>query len=235
MNRHRFAIAVGALILSIVLAVLSLLNSNVQDFILGLIGQLEQLLETHYWIAIVIYVAAFAVLITATLPLATLLTVTGGYLFGVSAGAAAALAAMTLGAVATFSLIRFLGLQVERSQLRSSRSKAVFELLDHNAILYVTLLRVVPVAPCFAVNAGAAMTHIGSGKFILASMAGLTPSAIVYSSAGAGLDELIDASEIVTFRLLLEPEIGLPLLGIVLLVALSWAIRRHKPGNTVQP
>lgn len=235
MNQRRFAMVIGALTLSVVLAVLSLMNSTVQDFILGLIGQLEQLLETRYWTAIVIYVIAFAVLITVTLPLATLLTVTGGYLFGVSAGATAALTAMTIGAVATFALVRFLGLQIERSQLRSDRSKTVFELLDHNAVLYVTLLRVVPVAPCFAVNAAAAMTRIGSGKFLLASMAGLTPSSIVYASAGAGLDELIEASEVVTFRLLLEPEIGLPLLGIVVLVALSWAVRRHIPGGSVRP
>lgn len=234
MNQRRFALAIGALILSVILAVLSLMSSAVQDFILGLIGQLEQLLESRYWTAIVIYVVAFAVLITVTLPLATLLTVTGGYLFGVSAGAAAALTAMTLGAIATFALVRFLGLQVEQSQLRSSRARTVFELLDHNAVLYVTLLRVVPVAPCFAVNAAAAMTRIGSGKFLLASMAGLTPSSFVYASAGAGLEELVEASEVVTFRLLLEPEIGLPLLGIVVLVALSWAVRRHIPGGSVR-
>lgn len=235
MNRRRFAIAIGALTLSVILAVLSLMSSAAQDFVLGLIANLEQLLETHYWTAIVIYIAAFTVLITITLPLATLLTITGGYLFGLPAGAAAALIAMTLGAVATFALIRLLGLQIERSQLRSSRSRAIFELLDHNAVLYVTLLRVVPIAPCFAVNAGAAMTHLGSGMFILASLAGLTPSAFVYASAGAGLDELLDASEIVTFRLLLEPEIGLPLLGIVLLVALSWTFRRHMLGSTAPP
>lgn len=234
MNQRRFALAIGALILSVILAVLSLMSSAVQDFILGLIGQLELLLESRYWTAIVIYVIAFAALITVTLPLATLLTVTGGYLFGVSAGAAAALIAMTLGAIATFALVRFLGLQIEQSHLRSSRAKTAFELLDHNAVLYVTLLRVVPVAPCFAVNAGAAMTRIGSGKFLLASMAGLTPSSIVYASAGAGLEELVDASEVVTFRLLLEPEIGLPLLGIVVLVALSWAVRRHIAGGSVR-
>lgn len=234
MNRRRFAIAIGALSLSVILAVLSLMSTAVQDFVLGFIAHLEQLLETHYWSAIVIYIVTFAALITATLPLATLLTITGGYLFGLPAGAAAALTAMTLGALATFKLIRFLGLEVEQSRLRSGRAKTVFELLDHNAVLYVTLLRVVPVAPCFAVNAGAAMTHLGTGKFILASLAGLTPSAVVYASAGAGLDELLDASEIVTFRLLLQPEIGLPLVGIVVLVTLSWLVRRHLPGGTVR-
>src|SRR5699024_2044465 len=139
----------------------------------------------------------------------------GGFLFGAGVGAAAALAGMTLGAVLTFMLMRLLGVREDSAFLREGRARRIFELMDRNAFFYVTLLRIVPVAPCFAVTAGSAFSRIDLTRFLIASLVGLTPSAIVYAGVGSGLDALLDARGLVSPALLLEPEIGLPMLGVV--------------------
>lgn len=230
MQHKRIKLALAALTVSIVLAFAVALSNAGQDAVLRLIGRLDVVVAQHFWPGVVVYILAFAVLITLTLPLATVFTVAGGFLFGPTAGSAAALAGMTLGAVLTFSLMRWLGVREDSRFLREGKAKSAFEIMDRNAVFYVTLLRIVPVAPCFAVNAGAAITRIDFGRFLIASLVGLTPSAIVYGGVGSGLDTLLEAREVMSPALLLEPRIGLPMLGVVTLVLISWVFRNRLPG-----
>lgn len=232
MQHKRIKLAAATLLLSIALAFAVALTDIGQDSILKLIGQLEGVVADHYWPGVVVYVLAFAVLITLTLPAATVLTVTGGFLFGASVGSAAALTGMTLGAILTFSIMRLLRVREDSRFLREGRAHSLFELMDRNAVFYVTLLRIVPVAPCFAVNAGAAITRIDFARFMIASLVGLTPSAIVYGSVGSSLDTLIEARVVMSPTILLEPRIGLPMLGVVTLICVSWLLRRRLPGLT---
>lgn len=232
MQHKPIKLALAALTLSIVLAFAVALTSVGQDAVLELIGQLDSVVGRHFWPGAVVYILAFAVLITMTLPMATVFTIAGGFLFGAGVGAAAALAGMTLGAGLTFAIMRLLGVREDSAFIREGRARSVFEIMDRNAVFYVALFRIVPVAPCFAVNAGAAFTRIDFLRFLLASLVGLTPSAIVYAGVGAGLDTLIEAREVMSPALLLEPRIGLPMLGVVGLIGVSWLLRNRLPGLT---
>jgi len=232
MQHKPIKLAVTALSISILLAFAVGLTDIGQESALRLIGQLEGLAASYFWPGVVIYVLAFAVLITMTLPMATVFTVAGGFLFGVWVGSAAALAGMTLGAILTFMLMRLLGVREDSAYLRQGRAQSVFELMDRNAVFYVMLLRIVPVAPCFAVNAGAAITRIDFLRFVVASLVGLAPSAIVYASVGSGLDTLLEAREVMSPAILLQPQIGLPMLGILALIGASWLLRHRLPGLT---
>lgn len=235
MQHKRIKLALAALAISVVLAFAVAVSDIGQQAVLRLIGELEGAVARHFWPGVFVYVVAFAVLITLTLPLATVFTIAGGFLFGPGVGSAAALAGMVLGAVLTFMLMRLLGVREDSRALRHGRAQTAFEIMDRNAVFYVTLLRIVPVAPCFAVNAGAAITRIDFTRFLLASLVGLTPSAIVYGGVGSGLDSLIEASEVMSPALLLRPDIGLPMLGVVVLIGLSWLLRHRLPGLTPEP
>ncbi|NEZ03620.1 TVP38/TMEM64 family protein [Wenzhouxiangella sp. XN201] len=230
MQHKRIKFALATLTLSVVMAFAIGLTDAGQGAAFALIERLEGWVDLYFWPGVLGYVLAFAILITLTLPMATLFTVTGGFLFGASIGSAAALAGMTLGAMLTFSIMRLLKVREDSTVLRHGRAQALFELMDRNAVFYVTLLRIVPVAPCFAVNAGAAITRIDFPRFTIASLVGLTPSAIVYGGLGAGLETILEARRVLSPTLLLEPRIGLPLLGVVVLVVASWLLRRHLPG-----
>lgn len=230
MRHKRFKFALTALAVSVVLAFAFALSEFGQAATLELVARLESMIERFYWSGLLVYILAFAVLITLTLPLATLLTVTGGFLFGAGVGSAAALAGLMLGAVLTFAIMRLIGVREDSHFLREGRARVAFEMMDRNAFFYVALFRVVPIAPCFAVNAGAAITRIDPGRFVIASLIGLAPSAIVYSGVGSGLDSLLSAREVLTPTTVLDPRIGLPLLGVVALVGTSWLLRNRLPG-----
>jgi uncharacterized membrane protein YdjX (TVP38/TMEM64 family) len=230
MRHPRVKIALTALALSVILAFAVLLSDAGQASALSMIATLQGFVEAHYWPGVAVYVVAFAVLISLTLPMATLFTVAGGFLFGAGIGSAAALGGMAAGAALTFCAMRLLGVREDSSALRHGRAEALFDIMDRNAVFYVMLLRIVPVAPCFAVNAGAAITRIDFPRFLLASLVGLAPSAFVYGSVGAGLDSLLEAREVVSIKLLLEPEIALPMLAVLALIGVSWLLRRHLPG-----
>lgn len=230
MKHKRVTFAVAALGLSVVLAFAVALTDLGQDSVLGLIAQLEGVVARYYWPGVFIYIAAFAVVITLTLPAATAFTIAGGFLFGAGIGTVAALTGMTLGAALTFALMRVFGVREDSAFLREGRARSIFEILDRNAVFYVTVLRIVPVAPCFAVNAGAAITRIDFTRFLAASVIGLTPASLVYGSVGAGLDSLLEAREVMTPAILLEPAIGLPMVGVLGLISVSWLLRHRLPG-----
>jgi len=230
MPRARLTIALLAIALSMALAAVAVVTDVGQTAGIALVASLERLLAQYFWATLFVYVATMAVVLSLTLPLATLMTVTAGFLFGAGLGGLAALSGMTLAAVLTFGAMRALGVQRDAETISSARMRALYELLDRNALFYVVLLRVVPAAPCFTVNAGAALTQIDFGRYAIASTIGLVPASFVYAGIGAGLNDLVDARGVLGPELLLEPTIALPLLGMASLVGLTWLLRRRLPG-----
>ena len=74
MEHKRITFALAALTVSIVLAFAVGLSDAGQESVLRLIGRLDGFVEAHFWIGIVAYVLAFGILITLTLPMATVFT-----------------------------------------------------------------------------------------------------------------------------------------------------------------
>lgn len=227
MRHKRILIVLAALAVSIVLTVVISLSDVGQGFALEWFARLDALVERHFWSGLAIYIVTFAILITLTLPLATIFTVAGGFLFGVGIGSVGALAGLCLASVLTFLLARCFGGAESR---HSDRANALFAMMDRHALFYVIVLRIVPVAPTFVVNAGAAFTRLGLVPFALASMIGFLPSVVIYAGVGAGLDTLLDAQNAASPALLLQPGIAWPLFGMLALIAVSWLLRKRLPG-----
>ncbi len=230
MRQKRTLIVLAALAVSICLTIVVSLSEVGQGFAMEWFIRLDALVERHFWPGLAIYIILFAALITLTLPLATVFIVAGGFLFGAGVGSIAALAGLSLAAILTFQAVRLFGAQNGTGLRYPGRANALFELMDRNAIFYVTVLRIVPVAPCFVINAGAAFTHLRVGRFALASMLGFIPSAVIYAGVGSGLETLLDAQSAISPALLLRPDIALPLLGVLALISVSWLLRKRLPG-----
>lgn len=217
--------------LSFILALGLGLSEQGQIWLLDGLDHLEGLAVTHFWTSLLVYVTGFALLTMLALPVATVLTIGSGFLFGAITGPVAALSAKTLGAVLTFAFMRLLqtrechGSREQSSGGAPAWARGVMQLLDRDTTLYVFLLRIVPLAPHFAVNAGAALTRISPLRFVVASFLGLIPAAVIYATIGAGLDSLMDARTRMTPAVLLEPKIGLPLLALAVLGVVSWTLR----------
>ncbi len=130
-----------------------------------------------------VYVVAYAVLVMFPTP-ASVLTITGGALFGLVEGTALAMAGALLGAVGAFEVGRLLGRDaVER--LTAGRLDRVHRVLDDHGLLAVLAIRLTPVFPYLVVNYAAGLSRLTRRDYALGTVIGIMPGAIAYAAVGA--------------------------------------------------
>lgn len=223
--RRRWSLA-GLIIGAIALALIVILGRMGLDPVLEQLARLEALVQARYFLALMVFVVAFVVLAMLALPVGTLFCLTGGYLFGTWLGATAALLGASLAAVLTVIAVRLLGGRRMRQRIANSRIEPWVKRLEKDADWYVLLSRIVPVAPFFVVNAAAGMSPMPLWRFTLVSTLGLIPITVIYAAVGNGLGSILDARDMMGPELLLDPQIGLPILALAVLVVSGWMLKR---------
>lgn len=197
------------------------------DPVFAALEWLEAQAEQYPGRAAAVFMLAFVVLSLTTLPVVTVFCLAAGYLFGPASGIGFALLAGTAGATLTFVMVRLIGGQRLRKRLHQGRFERWLVLLEEDVTWYLIVLRIIPVAPFFLINAAAGLTGIGILHYVLATAVGLVPTTVVYVSVGSGLETLAESRELLGPGLLLEPRVGLPLLGLLMLIAAARVLQRH--------
>ena len=174
---------------------------------------------------IVIFLLLFAVSTALTLPTATILTLSGGFLFGAWLGALLSIIGALLGAAITFVMVRKMAGEKVRDFFATGKLGGLVRLLERDAFFYLIGLRIVPVAPFFALNAAGALIRISLARFLLATALGLIPILSIVASVGAGLETLVDAREIGA-EVFLQAKILIPLLALVSLIIFSAVMKQ---------
>jgi len=191
----------------------------------------------HPVLGVLIYMGAYAVLVAFSLPGALLMTLTGGFLFGVWLGTAWAAIGMTVGAVAMFLAARSsLGDFLKSHTPAGRMMKRVETGVRANAFVYLLVLRLIPAVPFWLCNIASGLVAIPIRTYIAATFLGVIPSTLIYASVGAGLGHVFDRGDTLSLRLILDPEILLPLIGLGALACLplvyhAWRIRRDRLGR----
>jgi len=148
----------------------------------------------HRSLAVMSYIALYVIVVALSLPGATFLTITGGFLFGIAIGASASVVGATFGATCIFLIART---AIGESLLRrfGPRANQLAKGLRDDAFSYLLFMRLVPAFPFFLVNLVPAFAGVRLGPFIAATALGVIPGAIVYAMAGTGLDSVIMAQK----------------------------------------
>jgi len=188
---------------------------------------LVALVAAHYALAALGFVAAYIVIVALSLPGATVATLTGGFLFGLFPGVLFNLAGATLGAVLIFLAAR-MGLGERLAARIDATPGAVQRLkrgIDENQWSVLFLMRLVPAVPFFVANVLPALLNVPLRRFAITTALGIVPGALVYTSVGAGLGEVLAAGGSPDLGVIFEPHILGPLLGLAALAALPILIR----------
>jgi uncharacterized membrane protein YdjX (TVP38/TMEM64 family) len=148
--------------------------------------------DAHLLGALATFTALYVVVVSLSLPGATILTIVGGLLFGAVIGGLAATVSATLGATVIFLIARsaigdFL---VRRA---GPRLTTLAEGFRDDAFHYLLFLRLVPLFPFFLVNLAPAIVGVRLPPFLAATALGILPATFAFALAGAGLDSAIDA------------------------------------------
>lgn len=183
--------------------------------------------DSHYMLTVLVFIVAYAVIVAFSLPGATVATLTGGFLFSVFPGVLFNITAATLGAIAIFLAVRA-GLGVRLAARMDAAEGAVGRLkrgLDANQWEVLFLMRLVPVVPFFVANLVPALVGVPLHRFVITTFLGIIPGGLVYTSVGAGLGELFLRGEKPNLRVILEPAVLFPILGLCALAVLPIVIK----------
>lgn len=183
--------------------------------------------DSHYVLVALGFVAIYVAIVTFSLPGAAVASVTGGFLFGLVAGAAFNVTAATIGAAAIFSAARW-GLGATLSARFDAAEGRVARLrrgLRDNEVSVLLLMRLVPAVPFFVANLLPAMVGVSLRTFLWTTAVGIIPGAVVYTWIGVGLGEVFDRGETPDLSLIREPHVIGPILGLCALAVLPMALR----------
>ncbi|WP_093990560.1 TVP38/TMEM64 family protein [Flavimaricola marinus] len=190
--------------------------------------------DANYLLTVLLFVAAYIVIVAFSLPGATIATLTGGFLFATFPGVLFNVTGATLGAIGIFLAARWglgerLAAKMEASQ---GTVKKIKDGIDENQWSMLFLIRLVPAVPFFVANLVPALVGVPLNRFAISTFVGIMPGALVYTSVGAGLGEVFARGETPDLGIIFSPEILFPILGLCLLAALPILIKavRGKKG-----
>jgi uncharacterized membrane protein YdjX (TVP38/TMEM64 family) len=178
------------------------------------------------------YTIAYALIVATALPAAVLMTVAGGYLFGIWLGGSLAVTGATIGAVGVF-LVAGTSFGRRLGAGTSPLLGRMREGFQKNAFSYLFILRLLPLLPFLVASVVPALLGVSLRVFTLATVLGMIPGSFVYASVGNGLGAILARGEGPDLDILLEPEILGPLLGLAALALLPVLYRKLKGRRDV--
>jgi len=174
---------------------------------------LSQFANERLLLTIAIALAVYVVAVGCSLPGASVLSLTCGFLFGRWLGTAVIIVAATVGATLVFLAARYLIADWARSRLGGVGQK-INEGFSENAFSYMLFLRLVPAFPFFLVNLAPAFTSIKLSTYVLATAIGIIPGSFVFANLGETLGSIDSLSGLLSKETL----IAFVLLGLLSLV-----------------
>ncbi|MEO1687953.1 MAG: TVP38/TMEM64 family protein [Pseudomonadota bacterium] len=189
--------------------------------------------DANFALAAGAYVLAYVLVVAFSLPGALIMTLTGGFLFGLVSGALLTVTGATLGATAIFVAAKTSFGESLRARMDASGGTMarIRKGLEENEISYLLLMRLVPAVPFFVANLAPAMFGVGLRNYVLTTFFGIMPGTVVYTWVGAGLGEVFDRGGTPDLGLLFEAHIIGPLAGLCLLAALPIAVKAIRGGK----
>ncbi len=187
---------------------------------------LKSFVADNYVIAIVGFVALYAVLVAISVPGAGVLSIFSGFLFGVKTGVPAVVVGATIGATIIFLIARSAlgsGLAAKAGPFMRKFEKG----LQENELSYLFILRLVPIFPFFIVNIVPALFDVKVRNYVLTTFLGIIPGALVYVSVGNGIgDALAAGGDVALSGLMFRPAVILPIIGLILLSMIPVAYKK---------
>lgn len=193
---------------------------------------IETCFNTHPILTGIVFITIYIVLTSLSLPVAGIMSLVSGAVFGFTRGLLLVSIATSLGATIAFLLSRYLFREAVQSRF-SDRLGPVNEGIKNDGAYYLFMLRMIPVIPFFVLNAVMALTPIKTRIFFPVTLVGMLPISAILVNAGLQISRIDTIGDILSPRLI----ISLALIGIFpLLVKKACAIIRQKkaPVNTGQ-
>ena len=161
-----------------------------------------------------IFTAVYIVLTTLSLPVAGVMTLVSGAIFGFIWGLFLVSIASSLGATLAFLLSRYLFRDAVQRRF-ADRLGPVNDGIRNDGAYYLFMLRLIPVLPYFVLNATMALTPLRTAVFFPVTLIGMLPISAILVNAGMQIASISSPGDVLSPRIILS----LMLLGIFPLLA----------------
>lgn len=186
--------------------------------------------DANFIVASIGFVGVYIAIVAFSLPGAAIISLTGGFLFGLFPGALYNITAATIGAVLIFTAAR-MGLGDYLSRKMDSAGGVVGKIksgLDENEVSFLLLMRLVPAFPFFVANLVPALVGTRLRTFAWTTFVGIIPGGVVYTWVGSGLGEVFARGETPDLGIIFDPKILGPILALCALSALPIVLKVMK-------
>ncbi len=157
--------------------------------------------QRPFW-APVIYMGTYILVIALSLPVGTLMTLLGGFLFGLFKGTLFVVTAATLG-----STVIFIIAQTSFGNSLRKRAGRLYQKIEknmkENAVGYLLFMRLIPIFPFFLVNVVPALFNVPLRIFVLTTFFGIIPGTLAFVYFGQQLGQLETVSDLLSPQMLL--------------------------------
>ena len=209
------------LILFIVLWTIYFLNRNFfqLDTLFSNLENIQNYISHHYIFSISIFMVLYGFLILCNFPMASLLSMTSGFLFGTWVGGLIAIVGGTLGAFGIFIIAKYFFLDFIKKNILN-KYPYIENYFKRNDLELMFLIRIIPAVPFFAQNLILAGLGADNKKFFLTTLIGLAPWSFIFGSVGQGLEEIFVNQTKISFSIVAKPEYLIPIGTITFLLIL---------------
>jgi uncharacterized membrane protein YdjX (TVP38/TMEM64 family) len=156
---------------------------------------IKNYVSENYLSSALTYIVAYIAVAGLNIPGAAVMSLGGGFVFGVGAGLFLSVTSATLGASLAFIMARYIAGEAINRKYETQLSKFNKE-LSENGYLYMLTLRLVPIFPFFLINIMAGLTKIRLATFFWTTLVGMIPGGFVFIYAGSRLSEVTSPSDI---------------------------------------
>ena len=182
--------------------------------------------DSNLIFSIMIFMLIYISVVTFSIPGATILSVTGGFIFGLELGLILNILSATIGATFLFLAVRLgFGNLFTRFEKGSAKFSDLIEQLKINEINILLLLRLIPVVPFFIANILPAIAGVSLKNFFWTTFLGIIPGGFVFTLIGANAGDFFDRGEAPDLTVFWSLEFLGPLICLIFLVAFPMFFR----------
>lgn len=216
----------------IILAIAAFFILDLQHYLsFEFLKQNQQALITwrnnNFITSIMIFMLTYIIIVTLSIPGATIATLAGGFLFGPITGTILVVISATIGACFIFLATRY-ALGDTLAKKAGPWLEKLKAGLEKNAFNYLLTLRLIPLFPFWVLNIAPALLNMRLRAFFLATLIGIIPGSAVYVSVGNGLSTIFESGTSPNLGIIFTPQILIPLLALAALAILPIIYKRIK-------
>ena len=192
--------------------------------------------DNNYNFTVISFVVIYILIVSLSLPGASLMSLTGGFLFSTFPGVLFNVFGAVIGAIFIFSAAKtfmgdFLLAKIKSKYTEDNLLIKMQNEIKENEFSYLMILRLVPVIPFFIANLAPAFLGVKLRIFALTTTIGILPGTIIYTSFGAGLSAIFKNNKTPNLDIFSNPNILISSIGLIFLALLPIFLKKMKKVN----